>query len=174
MAATGGDTVPHQRSHTGPESHGRPHTFTPSSSRLVPHLDPVFLHPVYHSPPLCLPPVLSDPALLLSVVGLFPIKGSQWLMACGEFNTEIVVDAAGSGGGSGGIGGGPGLETAGDRLDYWSLLLLVVTHFQVGKRESVWGGEGQGWDRVGFGGVAALIYTPADIKGPCTWLFPNH
>lgn len=70
-------------------------------------------------------------------------------MACGEFNTEIVVDAAGSGGGSGGIGGGPGLETAGDRLDYWSLLLLVVTHFQVGKRESVWGVRGR--DGIGWG-----------------------
>lgn len=62
-------------------------------------------------------------------------------------------------------------------------LLLVVTHFQVRERGS-WGQQRLRWGAgMGSGGVgglagkagtAALIYVPADIKGLCTWLFPNH
>ena len=57
-------------------------------------------------------------------------------------------------------------------------LLLMVTHIQVGESRTGWGwGEGCEWDLVHSGeadGVAALIYVPADIKGLCTWPFPNH
>lgn len=36
------------------------------------------------------------------------------------------------------------------------------------------GSGGAGGQAVKAGSVAALIYVPADIKGLCTWLFPNH
>lgn len=73
-----------------PESWKRLHTFTPSSSRVVSHLDPVFFRPVYHSPPpFFLPLVFSDPALLLLVVGLLWSK-AWWLMACSVFNREAT------------------------------------------------------------------------------------
>lgn len=75
----------HTHKISSPESWKRPHTFTPSSSRPVTHLDPVFFRPVYHSPPpFVLPLVLSDRDLLLLVVGLLWSKAS-WLMACSAF-----------------------------------------------------------------------------------------
>lgn len=64
-------------------------------------------------------------------------------------------------------------------------LRLVVTHFQVSKRgrgtngAGGRGGEGHAWDpvRLKLGGLdkaGSVIYVAALIKGPCTWLFPNH
>lgn len=36
------------------------------------------------------------------------------------------------------------------------------------------GSSGVGGQAGKAGSMAALIYVPADIKGLCTWLFPNH